>query len=353
MVARVQIYFFIFTFSLFLAFFNPLTTVAQHITWDGPAPATMPLPVQTDTFFKTYATVLRPEKDAAEWWAGAPSVVIDKNGIFWMAARMRSPEYPVGLRGYEIRILRSDDGINFQEIRKINRSELPIPGFERPALAIDPITGKFKLYVCGPWKNGPWCILKFDDVTDLANINPSSVRPVIQAPDRRYARDVSVKEYKDPVIIYAHNQWHCYVIGYIRQNERIFHFISDDGETWHPYGDVNAPVMELEGWHNFFVRPSSVLPVGVGFLFVYEGSNTQWYDPVYNVVTGLGFTFDLHNIIDISPDAPLIKSSTEGDFSTWRYSHWLMHKNELWVYAEVTNTNQSHEIRLFRLPLHH
>jgi hypothetical protein len=212
----------IFSFILVLSVLTP--SISQNTTWDGPAPATLPLPPQTDFYFKNYTSVLQPDSDAPEWWAGAPSVVIDKNGIFWMAARMRSPEHPVGLRGYEIRLLRSNDGIHFQEIRKIHRSELPIPGFERPALAIDPKTGKFKLYVCGPWQEGPWCIIKFDDVTDLKDINPASAKPVIQAPQRRYSRDVSVKEYKDPVIIYAHNQWHCYVIGYIRQNERIFHF---------------------------------------------------------------------------------------------------------------------------------
>ncbi|MCC5930835.1 MAG: hypothetical protein JJU28_16440 [Cyclobacteriaceae bacterium] len=342
---------YIISFLIVISAFT--SSKAQNSSWDGPVPLTLPLPPQTEKYFSSYTTVLQADKNAAEWWAGAPSVVIDKNGIFWMAARMRSPEHPVGLRGYEIRLLRSKDGIHFEEIKKINRSELPIPGFERPALTIDPITGKFKLYVCGPWQGGPWCILKFDDVENLTDINPASVGPVIQAPEQRYARDVSVKEYKDPVIIYAHNQWHCYVIGYIRQNERIFHFVSDDGEKWHAYGDVNAPIMDLAGWHNFFVRPASVIPLGIGFLFVYEGSNTQWYDPVYNVVTGLGFTFDLHNILDLSPKAPIIKSSTETDFSTWRYSHWLLHNNEFWIYAEVATANQSHEIRLFRLPLHH
>ena len=110
--------------------------------------------------FNKYEVVLKPDKDEAEWWAGAPSVVCDENGIFWMAARMRSPEHPRGLRGYEIRILKSNDGVNFKQVHKIDRREVPIPGFERPALVIDPITKKFKLYACGPWKEGSWSIIK-------------------------------------------------------------------------------------------------------------------------------------------------------------------------------------------------
>ena len=324
---------------------------AADLPWTGAAPELTPLPPLIATAFQQHLTILKPDRDEAEWWAGAPSVVRDAQGTFWLAARMRSPEQPVGLRGYEIRLLRSPDGLHFTPVRSIHRSELPIPGFERPALALDPRTGRFKLYVCGPWQEGPWCILKFDDVEELARIDARTARPVIQAPERKYPRDVSVREYKDPVILHALGQWHCFVTGYVRQNERIFHFTSPDGEAWEPVGEVNQPIMDLTHWHNFFVRPASVLPLGVGFLFVYEGSNTGWYDPVYNVLTGLGFTFDLHEIINLSPQAPLFRSTTPGHgFYTWRYSHWLRVGHELWVYAEVANERQAHEIRLFRLP---
>lgn len=321
--------------------------------WTGPIPEVQPLPGAIAAAFNQAVTVLEPDRNEPEWWAGAPSVVLDDSGTFWMAARMRSPEYPVGLRGYEIRLLKSADGIRFEPVRSIHRSELPIPGFERPALVVDPRTRQFKLYVCGPWQDGPWCILKFDDVPSPEQIDPATVRPVIEAPPRRHPRDVSVREYKDPVILHALGRWHAYVTGYIRQNERIFHFTSSDGEKWEPVGDVNRPMLDLAGWHNFFVRPAAVVPVGVGFLFVYEGSSSTWYDPVYNVVTGLGFTFDLHQVINLSPEAPLFKSPTPGHgFHTWRYSHWLWVGDELRVYAEVANERQAHEIRLVRLPRH-
>ncbi|NQU53119.1 MAG: hypothetical protein HQ522_11345, partial [Bacteroidetes bacterium] len=146
-------------------------------------------------------------------------------------------------------------------------------------------------------------------------------------------------------------EYHCYVIGYIRRNERIFHFSSKDGEIWQPVGDINQPVMDLNGWHNFFIRPASVLPLGIGYLFAYEGSSTQWYDPVYNIGTGFGFTFDLHNITDLTMASPFVISTTPGDFYTWRYSNWLWVDGEIWVYAEVSNLNNSHEVRLFKINL--
>jgi hypothetical protein len=108
--------------------------------------------------------------------------------------------------------------------------------------------------------------------------------------------------------------------------------------------------MDLAGWHDFFVRPASILPVAAGFLFIYEGSSTTWKDPVYQIATGLGFTFDLHHIIDLTPDWPLIISTTPSpQFRTWRYSHWLWVGDEVWAYAEAEKPNGAHEIRLFRL----
>lgn len=342
---------FLFSTFIILAFISGNQVVAQKSIWNGPFPEIAKELSNIAEKFNKYEVVLKPDKDAAEWWAGAPSVVQDDNGVFWMAARMRSPEHPRGLRGYEIRILKSNNGINYKQLYRIGREEVPIPGFERPALLIDPKTKKFKLYACGPWQGGPWSIIKFDDVDDLTKINPKSAKPVIQAPKKSYPRDVSVLEYKDPYIIYAEGKYHCYVIGYIRKNERIFHFSSNDGEIWKPVGDVNQPIMDLNGWHNFFIRPASVLPVGVGYLFVYEGSSTQWYDPVYNIGTGFGFTFDLNNITDLTTASPIAISTTPGDFYTWRYSNWIWVKGEIWIYAEVSNKNNSHEIRLFRIPV--
>jgi hypothetical protein len=328
-----------------------ITVHGQELNWNGQLPEIAGHLKSISDKFNNYTTVLKPDKDAPEYWAGAPSIVRDDHGTFWMAARMRSPEHPRGLRGYEIRILKSSDGVNFKKVHEIHREHVPIPGFERPALLIDPITKKFKLYACGPWQGGPWSIIKFDDADDPTQFVASSARPVIQAPQKQYDRDVSVLEYKDPVIIYANGNYHCYVIGYIRGNERIFHFISADGETWNPVGDINQPVMDLTGWHNFFVRPASVLSLGIGYLFIYEGSSTTWFDPVYNIVTGIGFTFDLHHITDLTTDSPLVKSTTPGQFHTFRYSHWMIVGNEIFIYAEVANPNHSHEIRLFKIPL--
>ena len=303
------------------------------------------------TRFAEYEVIVEPDKDEPEWWAGAPSVVRDRNGTFWFACRMRTADAPRGLRGYEIRILRSDDGIHFSRVHSIRREDVPIGGFERPALMIDPRTGRFKLYACGPWKDGPWSILKFADADEPTRFDPASARAVITPLPKACDRDVIPGEYKDPFILHAEGTYHCYVIGVMRRTERIYHFRSTDSETWEPVGSPYQSIMDLTGWHDFYVRPASVVPVGVGYLFFYEGSSCHWHDPVYNIGTGVGFTFDLHRIMDLTPESPLALSTTPSErFATWRYSHWMWVDGELWVYAEVARPNESNEVRLFRLP---
>ncbi len=326
-------------------------TTAFCQTWDV-APPTVALDYQR--IFKNFSTfddILEPEVDEPDWWAGAPSVCRDDQGTFWLACRMRTANSPRGLRGYEIQIHKSMDGIRFERVLSIPREVVPIPGFERPALLIDPETRQFKLYLCGPFQNGPWVILKLRDVDDPTLFDPSTTSPVIKPPPRRYERDVSVLEFKDPFVIYAEGAYHCYVTGYVRRNERLFHWKSPDGEVWEPVGDINEPIMDLACWHNFFIRPASVLPLGIGYLFIYEGSSTTWYDPVYNIATGLGYTFDLHNITDLTTASPIALSTTPGNFHTLRYSHWMWVDGEIWVYAEVARPNDSNEIRLFRIPV--
>lgn len=309
--------------------------------------------------FDQYDVIVEPDRDEAEWWAGAPSVVRDEDGSFWLAARMRMADAPLGQRGYEIRIFHSPDGIRFRRAHSLLREDVPLPGFERPALLRDPRTGKFKLYACGRLHDG-WCIFKFDDVERPDQFDPSTARAVIEPQAReerpagqivgQYERPAPVPEgYKDPVLLYADGQYHAFVIGVMRNTERTYHFTSSDGEQWEPVGSRSRPQLNLTGWHNFAVRPASVLPLGVGYLFVYEGSDIRWPDPVYNIATGLGFTFDLDHVQDLTPDRPLLLSTTPGRLHTWRYSAWLWVNDQLWIYAEVERPNSSHEIRLFRL----
>jgi len=288
-----------------------------------------------------YEVILEPDENEPEWWAGAPSVVMSGDGVFYLAARMREGRSPRGKRGYEIRILRSEDGHRFQPINHLLREEARVAVFERPALVRDPRSGRFRLYGCAGFERG-WAILKFEDVEDPAAFDVRSWRTVLAAdyPDDGLAH---VTGYKDPVVLWDGGQWHMFVIG-VDRVERIRHFVSEDGAAWR--AAAPGPVMENDGWHNFYTRPASVLPLTVGYLFVYEGSSLQWRDPAYNIATGLAYSPDLRTFIDLTPHEPLLKSTTPGDYHTWRYSHWLPVGDRVFVYYEAARPNNTSEVRL-------
>jgi hypothetical protein len=258
---------------------------------------------------------------------------------------MREGNSPRGRRGYEVRLLRSVDGVQFERVHAIPREAVPIPGFERPALVADPKSGDYKLFLCGPWKDGPWCILKLDDAATPEEFVAATCRPVLCADD---AGIDGVQGFKDPFILWTAGQYHMFVIGYGRV-ERTYHFVSHDGESWMAVGD--GPTFDCGGWHNFYTRPGCLVPMGAGYLFVYEGSHSTWHDPVYNIATGFAYTMDLEGFADLTPEQPLLESTTPGDYRTWRYSHWLWVDGELWAYAETARPNNTNEIRLFRLPV--
>ncbi|HIJ64812.1 MAG TPA: hypothetical protein HPP77_02590 [Candidatus Hydrogenedentes bacterium] len=288
-----------------------------------------------------YEVVLEPDENTPEWWAGGPSVTVSDDGTFYLAARMREGKSPRGRRGYEIRILKSADGRRFTAIRSILREDAGVAGFERPSIVKDPNTRKYKLYGCAGFEKG-WAILKFQDVDDPAEFDARTARPILVAeyPDDGF---VHVTGYKDPVLLWDGGRWHMFVIA-SDVVERIRHFTSDDGETWRA---VKAtPVMENSGWHNFCTRPASVVALPVGYLFVYEGANVNWRDPVYNIATGLAYSPDLETFLDLTPREPLLKSTTPGDYATWRYSDWIWFKDNLYVYFEAARPNNTNEIRV-------
>ena len=293
-----------------------------------------------------YEVVLEPDEDIPEWWAGAPSVTRAPDGAFFMAARMRHADSPRGRRGYAVRILRSTDGRRFEPVANLTREDAGVPGFERPSLLFNPENGRYSLFCCAGLEEHGWSILRFDDARDPSGFDPATCRTVLTASGHQgSAREL--RGFKDPFILRAAGAWHMFVIGFDRV-ERVHHFVSDNLEHWDALQP--PPVLENAGWHNFYTRPAAVLPMAVGYLFVYEGSHMSWHDPAYNIATGLAYSPDLRGFRDLTPDAPLLESTTPGPYRTWRYSHWMRAENEVYVYFEAARPNRTNEVRFAALP---
>ncbi|NMC06271.1 MAG: hypothetical protein GYA24_13730, partial [Candidatus Lokiarchaeota archaeon] len=270
-----------------------------------------------------YQVVLRPDCNEEGWWAGAPSITRAPDGRFFLAARMRDTRSPRGRRGYEIRLLESEDGVSFVKIGSLTRDDAGLPGFERPAMLRDLASGKFKLYCCGELPGG-WGVGKLDDAVLPSRFDAKTFKPVLQATkpgiEAKGAQEhhgTFGTQFKDPFITIIDDAYHMFVIGFDRL-ERAYHFTSKNGDEWNLASP--APILENTGWHNCFTRPASLLPLDVGYLLVYEGSSIDWFDPGYNIATGFAYTLDLKTFVDMTPAEPALKSTTPGKYHTWRYS---------------------------------
>ena len=95
-----------------------------------------------------FEVVLRPDRNVAESWADAPSVIRSDDGRFYVAAHMREGDSRRGRRGYKVRILESADGHDYRPIHHVHRDDVGVPVFERPCLVQVPKTGQYLLHGC-------------------------------------------------------------------------------------------------------------------------------------------------------------------------------------------------------------
>ena len=287
--------------------------------------------------FENYHVVTSPPRHEFHCWAGAPDAVYDPAADrFYIVYRVREPER----RGFEARIDESADGINFTTVKTFSASEFYCPSIERSAILKDPKTGLFKLYLAVDHR--PWRILKLDDVSDVRDFNSATARPVLEAapdaPDNGHV--------KDPFIFVAPDGlYRMYYIGHGGNREETYLATSRDGETWER-SDKN-PIMKNCGWHDFFTRPACLLPLDDGYAFYYEGSGDKWFDKIFNVQTGVGFTTDLETIEDRSPEGPALMTSTPGGrLGTLRYLSCVEAKGKVFAYYEAARPDDSHELRV-------
>ena len=82
-----------------------------------------------------------------------------------------------------------------------------------------------------------------------------------------------------------------------------------------------------------------------------ERAHHTWSDPGYNIASGLAYSPDLMTTIDLTPDYPLLLSTTPGEYFSWRNSAWQIFNDKLYVYFEAALPYNSNEIRLSILDL--
>lgn len=302
-------------------------------------------------------TVIEPHGEGKGYWVGAPSIIYDDDDhTFYLYYRIRKPR-PV--RGGEVRIASSKDGVRFTDIWTCKKEELNTTSIERSALMKSP-DGRWFLYISyvDP-KDGRWR-------TDVVESDRPDGFQVSQHQKVLTADDIDGEGVKDPVVFnfgglyymilsYApkpfekldhdvmHGTQDIYNTGITKSSTGLA--ISTDGINYEWQGDIFSP--SESGWDSYARRIGSLLYIPPVFTAFYDGSASV--EENYEERTGLAVSFDLRTFHSITPEGPrLVSPHGEGSL---RYLDALQMENEVWYYYEYTRPDGSHELRMNRVPL--
>ncbi|WP_426560581.1 hypothetical protein ACPPVT_12205 [Angustibacter sp. McL0619] len=165
-------------------------------------------------------------------WAGAASAVL-VDGTIWLVYRVRRP-LSSG-RGVAVVIARSSDGVHFEQVCAVRRTDFGAESFERPVLVPLP-EGGWRLYLsCATPGSKHWWI---DSLT------AATVEGLVTGERRVVLPGDDANALKDPVIEVRADGWHmwvcCHPLGEPGHEDRMTtrHMTSADGLSWTDRGVV-------------------------------------------------------------------------------------------------------------------
>lgn len=301
-------------------------------------------------------TIVAPAATTKGNWVGAPSVTYDAGlDRYFLCYRIREPR-PV--RGGELRIAESSDGVTFKDIWSCTKEQLDSASIERAALVQTP-EGGYRLYLSyvDP-SDSRWRIDLLEAETP-ADFNTAHRRGVLTA------EQADAEGVKDPWVVivgglyymtvsYAprpsgaasteamHGTQDVFNTGIAKSSTGLA--ISSDGIAFEWKGELFAP--SESGWDSYACRIGSLLYIPPVFTAFYDGSDTV--EDNYEERVGLAVSTDLSHFHRISVDGPALVSPFSS--GSLRYLDALHVKDEILYYYEYARPDGSHELRLNRVP---
>jgi hypothetical protein len=211
----------------------------------------------------TSVVVVTPPGDGPGYWAGAPSGVVTRDGIY-LAYRLRRP---VGDgRGYAVAVAHSADGVRFETLLAIRREWLEAESLERPCMVRTP-AGRWRLYLsCATPGTKHWRI-ELLEASDPSRFDVRDRLVVLPGDDKTGV--------KDPVIRHRDGIWHlwtsCHPLADPDEADQMVteYATSADGLDWIWHGTALSGRAGL--WDARGTRVSAVCYAGATVAAFYDG----------------------------------------------------------------------------------
>lgn len=298
--------------------------------------------------------VVEPLEGGPGWWAGAPHVYYDDEaGRFYLYTRIRRPRGHAFERGGEVRLAVGTDGVRFETIWRMLKTELDSDSIERGCL--------YRL------ADGRWALaFSYVDPADRrwrTDVMTADAPDAFRSADRQAvftAGDVNVEGVKDPFVFRhgdrymmllslaradaaadadrMHGGGDVYMTGLIKSATALA--TSEDGLAWRWQGEVLGP--PAAGWDQYCTRINSVVGLGNAFVGFYDGSRDETEN--FEERCGVCVSDDLRTWQRLTTGRPWV--DWPHATGSMRYVNALRVGGQLYYYYEAARPDGGHELRV-------
>jgi hypothetical protein len=256
-------------------------------------------------------------------WAGAPCAVLDEDGSFVVAYRVRNPQR----RGDATIVARSADGERLSTVVTLDQERFGAQSLERPAL-LRTETGRWRMYVCCATPESKHWWIGALEADELEGLGAAELRTVFAGDARTGV--------KDPLVRRVDGRWEawicCHPLDVAGAEDRMStgYATSEDGLDWQWHGTVLAGRPGL--WDARGARLTTILSDGRAAYDGRASAEENWFER-----TGLARLTGEGGQLEHSGDAPV---------ADVRYLEVVpLSGGSYRIYYEARLPDESHELR--------
>lgn len=265
--------------------------------------------------------VLKPEHQGKGSWVGAPAAYHSKReDCFYLLVRFRRE----GIRGYKTILYRTTDGVNLEEIIKLDAASIKARSIERGALK--QVGGTWRFYLSyEELKDRIWKLAAAEK-ENIADICTDDFKIILEGPD------IGVSWVKDPVLFEE--------MLFVHTNEpagKATYLVEEIKEGW----KGTKILVGKYKWDAYCSRITTILKSTDGFFVFYDSAGRIEENQEEKV--GLAYGKSLKCLKSIIPEGPVLMGQ-EGSGSL-RYLEIRELEDKFYIWYELSTADMSHELR--------